>query len=94
MKNKPLGDRVLIELIKEEKKKGGIIIADTVEKEEKEEGKVVAVGSGVTLDLKKGDIVIFKKYGSGEDDVEHIELNGKKMVVARQLGILLIKERK
>ena len=46
MKIQPLGDRVLVEPIKEDEvKKGGIIIPDTA-KEKPQQGKVIAVGSG------------------------------------------------
>ena len=49
MKFRPLHDRVLIEVLdSEEKTSGGIIIPDTA-KEKPQEGKVVAVGSGVAV---------------------------------------------
>ena len=47
MKFRPLHDRVLIEVLdSEEKTSGGIIIPDTA-KEKPQEGKVVAIGSGM-----------------------------------------------
>ena len=47
MKIQPLGDRVLVEPIKEDEvKKGGIIIPDTA-KEKPQQGKVIAVGSAI-----------------------------------------------
>ena len=43
---KPLGDRVVIELVEaEEKTASGIVLPDTA-KEKPQEGKVVAVGTG------------------------------------------------
>ena len=43
---KPLGDRVVIELVEqEEKTASGIVLPDSA-KEKPQEGKVVAVGSG------------------------------------------------
>lgn len=84
----PLGDRILIEPIKkdDQKSKGGIIIPDTVDKEKPEEGKVIAVGNGrltdagevIPIQVKKGQIVIFSKYGPDEikiDDKEYYILN-------------------
>ena len=69
MKIKPLRDQVLIEPLKEEVKRGGIILPDTVTKERPEQGKVIAVGEGKFVDgklqkpsVKKGDIVLFTKY--------------------------------
>ena len=78
---KPLGDRVVIEaLAKEEMTKSGIVLPDTV-KEKPQEGKIVAVGSGktlengqkVALDVKVGDKIIFSKYAGTEIKVEGTE---------------------
>ena len=83
MKVTPLHDRVLVLRIEEdEKTSGGIIIPDTA-KEKPQEGKVVAVGDGkldedgkrISLDVKKGDRVLFGKYSGNEimiDGVEHV----------------------
>ena len=47
---KPLGDRVVIELVEaEEKTASGIVLPDTA-KEKPQEGKVVAVGTGRVLE--------------------------------------------
>lgn len=94
MKLKPLHDKVLIEKIAEdEKTEGGIIIPDTVEKERSQEGKVVAVGRGKVLedgsikkpDVKKGDKVIFGKYGGAE-----IGLEGVEYIILREDEILAV----
>ena len=46
MKIKPLGERVLVEPIKEDEvAKGGIIIPDSA-KEKPQEGKIIAIGTG------------------------------------------------
>ena len=90
---KPLGDRVLVEVLEaEEKTKGGIILPDTA-KEEKTEGKVVSVGPGKVLDsgnrsqveLKAGDRVIFGKYSGDE-----ILIDGKKHKVLSEKGVLAV----
>ena len=74
MNIKPLGDRVLVEPVKEnETKKGGIIIPDSA-KEKPQEGKVIAVGPGkktedgklIPMNVKKGDKVLMPKYGGTE----------------------------
>lgn len=69
----PLGDRVLIEpQVQEEVTKSGIVLPDTVEKNKKEEGKVLAIGDGEkikALGLAVGDVVLFGKYSG--DDVEY-----------------------
>lgn len=81
MKIRPLHDRVLIKRVEEENKtKGGIIIPDTA-KEKPQEGEVVAVGEGkvlengkvVSLDVKKGDRILFGKYSGTEIKLEGVE---------------------
>ena len=93
----PLSDHVLIEPLREEKKKGGIILPDTVDKERQEKGKISAVGPGkrlnsptgegkrVSLEVKKGDIVLFTKYGPNE-----IKVDGKEYLVIKEDDILAI----
>lgn len=77
MKLKPLGNRVVVEPISEEETtKSGIILPDTVDKEKKAEGKIVAIGDGEKikkLNLKQGDKVIFGKYAGEEVKVGEIE---------------------
>jgi len=95
MKIRPLGDRVLIEPLKEEKKKGGIILPDTVDKERPEKGLVIAVGVGkkddngklIPMNVKKGDKVLFTKYGPNEIKVEE-----KEYLIAKEEDILAIIE--
>ena len=95
MKNvRPLGDRVLVEPIaSEEKTASGIIIPDTA-KEKSQEGKVVAVGSGIwrdgkltPLEVKVGDKVLFSKYGGDE-----IKVNNKEHKILSEGDILAIIE--
>ncbi|OGN07665.1 MAG: co-chaperone GroES [Candidatus Yanofskybacteria bacterium RIFCSPHIGHO2_02_FULL_38_22b] len=90
---KPLSDHVLLEPIREEKKKGGIILPDTVDKERPEKGKVVAVGPGklnkegkrIPPEVKKGQVVLFKKYGPDE-----IRVDDKEYLIAREEDILAV----
>ena len=71
---KPLGDRIVIELVEsEEKTASGIVLPDSA-KEKPQEGKVVAVGTGrvlengerVALEVSVGDRIIFSKYAGTE----------------------------
>ena len=90
MSVKPLGDRVLVLPIEQEEvKKGGIIIPDSA-KEKPQEGKIVAVGPGkhedgklVPLNVKKGDRVLYSKYGGTE-----IKIDGKDHLIMREDDIL------
>ena len=91
MNIKPLADRVLIEPIStEEKTKSGIILPETADKERPEQGKVIAVGPGrgnKPLSVKKGDRVLFTKYGPNE-----IKINDKEYLIAKEEDILAILE--
>jgi chaperonin GroES len=82
MQIKPLGDHCVIKLVKEEEvTASGIVLPDTVDKEKKAEGEVVAVGPGKLLDngtrgtmeIKVGDRVLIKKWGGDEVEVEKQE---------------------
>lgn len=87
MQLQPLGDRLIVEPISaDEVTKAGIILPDTVDKEKPERGTVIAVGPGklldngtrVPLDVKVGDVVVFKKYSPDEvklDDKEYLVLS-------------------
>jgi chaperonin GroES len=60
----------------EESTKSGIILPDTVDKEKKAEGKVLAIGDGEKikkLGLAVGDRVIFGKYAGEDVEVEDVE---------------------
>ena len=88
----PISDHLLIEPLKEDKKKSGIILPETVEKDRQEKGKVVAVGPGkikdgkrVPLEVKKGDVVLFSKYGPNE-----VKIDGKEYLIAREDDVLAI----
>lgn len=90
---KPLGDRVIIEVVeKEEKTIGGIVLPDTA-KEKPQQGKVVAVGTGrvtdqgerIALDVQENDLVIYSKYAGTE--VKH---DGKEYLIVRESDILAI----
>jgi|SRR3989344_832691 len=76
-KLRPLGDRVIVQpLTDEEKTKTGIILPDSVDKEKKAEGKIIAIGGGekiTKLNLKAGDRVIFGKYAGEEVKVDNVE---------------------
>jgi chaperonin GroES len=70
MNIKPLGDRLLVKPIKEEEvTASGIVLPDTVDKEKKAEGEIIALGNGeklLKLNLSVGQKVLFKKWGGEE----------------------------
>ena len=93
----PLGDRVLLRPLTdkelEKKSSSGIIIPDTVSKERPERGVVIAVGEGrygetgglVPMRVKKGDMVVFSKYGFDE-----VELEGAEYFILKEESILAV----
>jgi chaperonin GroES len=92
---KPLGDRVVIKALeKEERTKSGIVLPETA-KEKPQQGKVVAVGTGrtlengqkVALDVKEGDTVIFSKYAGTE-----IKIEGEELLILSERDVLAIVE--
>ena len=96
MKVRPLQDRILVERIEEEVKKGNIIIPDTA-KEKPQQGKVIAVGPGridesgkrVPMDVKKGDMILFGKYSGNE-----IKVDDKELLIMREEDVLAVIEKK
>jgi len=93
MKVRPLHDRLLVRRIEEkETVKGGIIIPDSA-KEKPQEGEVLAVGNGktldngtkLTMDVKVGDKILFGKY-SGTD----IKLDGEEVLILREDEVLAV----
>jgi chaperonin GroES len=78
MKVRPLTDRVLVKLEKNEAKTaGGIIIPDTAQ-EKTQTGLVIAVGDDKeAIKVKAGDKVMYDKYAGTQvkiDGVEHLVL--------------------
>jgi chaperonin GroES len=90
---RPLGDRVIIELIEaEEKTSSGIVLPGTAQ-EKPQEGNVIAVGNGLIrengqrteLDVKEGDRIIFSKYAGTE-----LKYDGKEYLILRENDILAV----
>ncbi len=95
MKLRPLQDRILVQRVEEETTtRGGIIIPDTA-KEKPIEGKVIAIGKGKTgddgkriaLETKKGDRILFGKYGGTE-----VKIDGEEYLIMREDDVLGIIE--
>ncbi|MBI3627307.1 MAG: co-chaperone GroES [Candidatus Sungbacteria bacterium] len=98
MNIKPLGDRVVILPLsdtKEGKTKSGLYLPDTASKERPEKGEIIAVGPGkmddagkrMPIGLKRGDVVLFTKYGPQE-----IKIDGKEYLIAREDDVIAIVE--
>lgn len=90
---KPLGDRVVLKVQKEEEQSiGGIVIASNA-KEKPTTGKVIAVGNGRILDngqrvepeVKVGQSVVFDKYAGSE-----VKYEGEEYLVIRENDIIAV----
>ncbi len=94
MKIKPLGDRVVIKKVEpEEKTKSGIVLPGSA-KEQPQMAEVLEVGPGgmvdgkeITMEVKKGDRVIFSKYAGTE-----VKFEGVEYTILKQSEILAIVE--
>ena len=94
-KIRPLGDRILIKPISPDeltKNTSGIIIPETIDKEKPEQGRVVAVGEGridggklIPVRVKKGQKVVFSKYG-----YEEIKINDEEFYIIEEKNILAV----
>ena len=95
MKLSPLSDRVVLKQLEaEEKTKSGIILASGSQ-EKPQEAEVIAVGPGgmvdgkeVTMQVKKGQKVIYSKYAGTE-----VKLEDETYIVVKQNDILAIVEK-
>jgi chaperonin GroES len=90
---RPLGDRLVVEHVEQaDKSAGGVFLPDTA-KEKPQEGKVLAVGSGRTLDngtklamdVKAGDKIIFSKYSGSE-----VKIEGKEYLIVSEKDVLAV----
>jgi chaperonin GroES len=91
MNLKPLGDRLIVEVLEQEETTAtGIVLPDTAQ-EKPQRGTVLAVGPGslndkgerVALDLSEGDVVVFSKYGGTE-----IKVDNEDYLILRESDVL------
>ena len=92
-KLRPLGDRVVIQPTpREDMTKSGIVLPDTA-KEKPQEGTILAVGPGKTLDdgtrekmdVAVGDKVLYSKYAGTE-----FKIDGEDLLIVSQKDILAV----
>ena len=91
MNLKPLGDRLIVEVLDEEETTvGGIVLPDTA-REKPQRGKVLAVGPGsrndkgelVPLEVGEGDEIVFSKYGGTE-----VKVGVEDLLILRESDVL------
>lgn len=89
-KIRPLGDRIVVKLVKEEKTAGGLVLPDAAQ-EKPQTGEVIAVGPGKMLDngsrqaidVQVGEKVLFAKYSGTE-----VKLEGETYLLLAEKDIL------
>ena len=95
MNFRPLHDRVVVKRVDSETKSaGGIIIPDTAA-EKPMQGEIIAVGPGargddnelISLDVKKGDLVLFGKWSGTE-----VKIDGQDLLIMKESDIMGILE--
>jgi chaperonin GroES len=91
MNLKPLEDRVIVKTVEtQDVTASGIVLPDTAQ-EKPQRGKIIAVGDGkvddsgkrIPLDVKKGDEVIYSKYGGTE-----VKVDGQDLLIMKASDIL------
>jgi chaperonin GroES len=94
MKLQPLEDRIVVKPGEsEENTASGLVIPDTAQ-EKPQQGEVLAVGPGkrseqsgdvIPVDVKKGDTVVYSKYGGTE-----ITIDGDDLLILSARDVLAI----
>ena len=94
MKLQPLGDRVVVKAQEEDEARtpSGLVIPDTA-KEKPQLGEVLAVGPGalnedgdrMPMDVSKGDVVVYSKFGGTE-----VKVDGQEYLILSSRDLLAI----
>lgn len=92
---KPLGDRVLVEVKKEEKTASGIILTESARDNETKIGTVVAVGNGlytqngvkIPMEVEVGDRVMLP---NGNMNIQKVNLEDKEYYLCRETDLLMV----
>lgn len=84
----PLGENVLIKPVEiATKTDSGIFIPDSSSNEKPQQGTVEAVGDSEKIGVKKGQVVIYKKFGG-----EEVKFGGEEFVVVKFDEIIAVIE--
>ncbi|PID52169.1 MAG: co-chaperone GroES [Candidatus Moraniibacteriota bacterium] len=84
----PLGENVLIKMeVPETQTAAGIYIPETASNDKSQQGVVEAIGESEKITVKKGQTVIFKKYGG-----EEVKVDGKEYVIVKIEDVIAVVE--
>jgi chaperonin GroES len=90
---RPLGDRLVVKHVEQaDKSAGGVFLPDTA-KEKPQEGIVIAIGIGRTLDngtklpmdVKVGERIIYSKYSGSE-----VKIDGQEYLIISEKDVLAV----
>jgi chaperonin GroES len=92
-KLQPIGSHIIVERASAAAKSSGGIIIPEKGKEKPQQGKVIAVGSGKTMEdgkrqtmqLKAGDVILFTSYAGTE-----IKVDGNEYLVMEESDVLAV----
>ena len=94
MNIKPIGDHIVVKTIKEEEvTASGIVLPDTMDKEKKAQGEVISIGPGKLLEngqraqmeVKIGEVILYKKWGGDE-----VKVDGQEYKIITQEDVLAV----
>jgi len=86
---KPLGENILVAPEKPEKKtSAGIYLPENVAEERPQQGKVIAVGDSEKIKVKKGQTVIYNRYGGAE-----VKIDGEEFLIVAFKDLLAVVEK-
>lgn len=96
MKIRPLADKVLVQRLEAQTMTAGGIVLPESAKEKPQQGKIVSVGNGKTLEdgsvqkmqIKKGDTVLFTSYAGSE-----VKLDNKTYLIMSESDIMAVVEK-
>lgn len=92
MKLEPLGDKIIVIAV-EEISKSGFVIPETMDKEKPQKGEIIAAGPGriddngkrVPMNVKVGDVVLFRKYAPDE-----FKIDGKEYLILSESDVIAL----
>lgn len=82
----PLGENILVKMIKPDTKtKSGIVLPETASEDRPQEGKVEAIGDSDKIKVKRGQKIIFAKYSGTK-----IKIGGEECLIIKNEDILAV----
>lgn len=85
---KPLGENILVQPQKSEKKTdSGIFLPETSSEARPSMGEVIAIGESDKIKVKVGQTVVYARYGGSE-----IKLSGEEYLIVKNEDVLAVLE--